>query len=290
MRDLTEDNMTDAALGRIAPDADARLRAIMTSLIRHAHGFVRDVQLTPQEWEAGVGFLTELANWCDDKRQEVILLSDTLGVSMLVDAIANRCPSGETESTVLGPFYRPSAAAIANGGDLAPGKPGDRLDIDGHVLDADGRPVAGATVDVWHTSPDGLYDSQIGDGAEYSMRGQLHTDADGRFWFRTVKPASYPVPNDGPVGRMLRAMGRHPMRPAHVHFIIVAPGYRTLVTQLFVEGDQYLDSDAVFGVKDSLVVDYKNVAGAGEHPRYRVSYDFRLGRLAASGAAGRPAA
>jgi protocatechuate 3,4-dioxygenase beta subunit len=285
MRNLTEDNMTEAALARIAPDADPRVRAIMTSLIRHAHGFVRDVQLTPQEWEAGVAFVTELAKWCDDKRQEVILLSDTLGVSMLVDAIANRCPSGETESTVLGPFFRPSAAAIVNGGDLAPGKSGDRLDVDGRVLDAAGRPVAGAVVDVWHTSPDGFYDSQVGDGAEYSMRGQLRTDADGRFWFRTVKPASYPVPNDGPVGRMLRAMGRHPMRPAHVHFIVAAPGYRTLVTQLFVEGDAYLDSDAVFGVKDSLVVDYKDVAAAGEKPRYRVSYDFRLAALAERSAA-----
>jgi hydroxyquinol 1,2-dioxygenase len=285
MRNLTEDNMTEAALARIAPDADPRIRAIMTSLIKHAHEFVREVELTPREWEAGVAFLTEMAKWCDDKRQEVILLSDTLGVSMLVDAIANRCPSGETESTVLGPFFRERAASIPNGGDLAPGKQGDRLDVDGRVLDGAGKPVAGALVDVWHTSPDGFYDSQIGDGGEYSMRGQLRSDADGRFWFRTVKPASYPVPNDGPVGRMLRAMGRHPMRPAHVHFIIAAPGYRTLVTQLFVAGDAYLDSDAVFGVKDSLVVEYENVAGAKEPPRYRVSYDFRLAGQAERSAA-----
>lgn len=271
----TEDNLTEAVLGRIRPEADQRVREVMTALIRHVHDFVREVQLTPEEWEQGVGFLTELGRWCDDKRQEVILLSDILGVSMLVDAIAHRTHASVSETTVLGPFHRENPPPMKNGDDLSPGVEGERLDVRVVVADDRGRPLEGAQVDVWHTSPEGFYDSQLGD--EHAMRGRFVTGADGVVAFETVMPASYPVPHDGPVGRVLSAMGRGPMRPTHVHFWVKKPGYRDLITHIFKDGDPYLHDDAVFGVKASLVTDWD--APKRDGGRALLTYEFRIPAL-----------
>jgi protocatechuate 3,4-dioxygenase beta subunit len=265
----TEGNLTDAVVARIRPDADPRVTEVMTALVRHVHEFVREVRLTPEEWEEGVAFLSELGRWCDDKRQEVILLSDVLGVSMLVDAIANRHEASVSDTTVLGPFHRENPPVLENGAELSPGVSGEALAVDVRVCDEHGAPIAGAQVDVWHTSPDGYYDSQIGDGEAHNMRGRFHSDATGRVSFRTICPAAYPVPHDGPVGRVLSAMGRGPMRPTHVHFWIKKPGYRELITHIFKDGDPYLHEDAVFGVKASLVTDWSDG---------RLTYEFRLPR------------
>jgi hydroxyquinol 1,2-dioxygenase len=277
MRNLTEANLTEAVLARIGSGTPPRLREVMESLVRHLHAFVREVELTPAEWLEGIRFLTRTGQMCDDKRQEFILLSDTLGVSMLVDAIANRTTGGSTESSVLGPFWREGAPFQPDGGDIADGVEGPGLAVEVCVADESGRPIDGAEVDVWHTSPEGLYDTQIGDGGEHRMRGRFRTGPDGIVRFTSVMPRSYPIPDDGPVGGMLRALGRHPMRPAHVHFRLSASGYRDLVTQVFVDGDEYLDSDAVFGVKNSLVAPYEREEGSH---RYRMTYTFRLSRSA----------
>jgi protocatechuate 3,4-dioxygenase beta subunit len=282
MRNLTEANMTEAVIARTAPATDARLSEIMASLVKHLHAFVREVELTPEEWFQGVQFLTRTGQTCDDKRQEFILLSDTLGVSMLVDAIANRTSGGSTESSVLGPFWREGTPFSENGAHIAKGVDGAKLDVEVRVSDEGGRPLPGAEVDVWHTSPDGLYDTQIGDGTEHNMRARFRADAAGLVRFTSVMPQSYPIPDDGPVGDMLKALGRHPFRPAHVHFWLTAPGYRDLVTQLFVEGDEYLDADAVFGVKNSLVVPFERMPGENT---YRVRYEVRLAQAARQSAA-----
>lgn len=276
MRTFTEQSITDEALARVSSECDPRLRTVMTSLLRHLHDFVRETRITPEEWGKGIAFLTECGTFCDDKRQEFILLSDTLGVSMLVDAIANPGGPDITESTVLGPFFRDNPPEIANGGDLAPGVAGRRVDVDCRVLAEDGTPMAGAQIDCWQSSPEGLYDSQIGDGAAHNLRGRLKSDASGRFWFSTTLPASYPIPDDGPVGALLRSMGRHAMRPGHLHFWVRAPGHRQVITHLFVRGDAYLDSDVVFGVKESLIVDFGGTTG----PRHTMRYDFRLAKAA----------
>jgi protocatechuate 3,4-dioxygenase beta subunit len=270
MRNLTESNLTDAVLGRLADCPDPRLQAVTAALVRHLHAFIREVEPTPDEWFAGVRFLTGTGQICDDKRQEYILLSDTLGVSMLVDAINNRKPAGATESSVLGPFYVEGAPEVHSGADLAPGEsPG--VWVSGRVLDLAGRPVAGALLDVWQTAPNGLYHVQDANQPEHHLCGKVHADAEGWYRFRTLKPVSYPIPTDGPVGALLERLGRHPYRPAHIHFIVSAPGFKPVITQLFSEGDPYLESDAVFGVKESLVIDYR-----AEGDELAVRYDFRL--------------
>ena len=284
MRNLTEDNLTDAVIAKFASSTDPRFKEIMASLVRHLHDFVREVELTEAEWFEGVKFLTETGKKCDDERQEFILLSDTLGISMLVDAINHRMPSGATESTVLGPFYRAGAPDIEMGGTIAQTDLGDPAYVSGRVASASGKPIAGALLDIWQTAPNGLYETQDEHQPDYNLRGQLRTDKDGRYAFRTVIPVSYPVPTDGPVGRMLNAMGRHPMRPAHIHFVITAPGYERLATHLFAEGDTYLDSDAVFGVKNSLVVKFEENGSAEmakklgfkKAPFHTTQYDFGL--------------
>lgn len=271
----TSENLTEAVLGRIAADASPRMRQVMTALITHLHAFVREVELTPAEWEQGVALVTELGQWCDDKRQEVILLSDILGVSMLVDAIAHRDHASVSETTVLGPFHREDPPRMANGQDLSPGAAGETLEVAIRVLDDHGAPLDGAQVDVWHTSAEGFYDSQLGD--EHAMRGRFTTGPDGVVAFPTVMPGSYPVPNDGPVGRVLDAMGRGAMRPAHMHFWIKKPGYRDLITHIFKDGDPHLHEDAVFGVKASLVTDWEAPRRAGQPAALR--YDFRIPKL-----------
>jgi hydroxyquinol 1,2-dioxygenase len=283
MRNLSEHDLTDAVLQRLQATADPRLKEIMTSLVRHLHEFVRDVELTEDEWFAGIRFLTDTGHMCDDKRQEFILLSDTLGVSMLVDAINHRHPAGATESTVFGPFHRVGAPDLPAGASIAGTTAGEPTFVSGRVTDTDGRPVAGALLDVWQAAPNGLYDSQDPEQGGLNLRGKFRTDAEGRYAFRTVKPANYPIPSDGPVGRMLRALKRHPYRPAHIHFIVSAKGYLPVTTHVFAEGDPYLDSDAVFAVKNSLITTFERhdspqeaAARKTSAPFYTVEYDFGL--------------
>jgi hydroxyquinol 1,2-dioxygenase len=284
MRNFDESNITDAVRQRVATAPNPRTRAISDALVRHLHAFVREIEPTFAEWEAAIGFLTETGHMCDDKRQEFILLSDTLGVSMLVDAINHRMPEGATESTVLGPFFVAAAPELPLGTDISPDMAGEPMFVSGRVSDPGGRPIAGATIDTWHSDDDGYYDVQkLDEHGQLTMRARFRTDAEGRFHFRTIKPAAYPIPHDGPVGRMLEAQGRHPWRPAHVHFMIAAPGFETLVTHVFEAGDAYLDSDSVFGVKQSLIRDW-NHHPAGTAPDGTVvdrgfatlAYDFGL--------------
>ena len=283
MRNLTEANLTEAVLAKLEGASDARFAQVMTCLIEHLHAFVREVELTEAEWLKGIEFLTATGQKCDDKRQEFILLSDTLGVSMLVDAINHRKPSGATESTVLGPFHVSGAPELPNGSNIAEGVPGEPTYFSGRVLSTNGKPIAGATLDLWSTDGEGAYDVQLGDGNTLRARGKIKTDGEGRYAFWTIKPVGYPIPTDGPVGKMLLNMGRHPYRPAHTHMIVTAPGHEPVTTHLFVEGDKYLESDAVFGVKDSLVEKFvrhePGVAPDGkrmERPFYTVRHDFGL--------------
>src|SRR6478752_9614297 len=264
MRNLTESNLTEAVLGKLEGGTDARFKQIMTSLIKHVHAFVREVELTEAEWLAGIQFLTATGQKCDDKRQEFILLSDVLGVSMLVDAVNHRKPSGATESTVLGPFHVPDAPGLPMGANISRGPYGEPVLVRGTIRDTDGRPIGGATLDVWQTSADGFYDVQDARQTPMNLRGVFRTSEDGRFWFRTIKPASYPIPTDGPVGELLAAMGRSEMRPAHIHFIVGASGHESVTTHLFVEGDPYLESDAVFGVKETLIAPFAKCDDPGQ--------------------------
>ncbi len=291
MPDSTQANLTDAVVEKIEAASSARFRQVMTSLVRHLHAFVRETQLTEAEWRAGIEFLTATGQKCDDKRQEFILLSDTLGVSMLVDAINHHKPDGATESTVLGPFYVRGAPDMPLGANIAEGVEGEPVYFSGIVMSSDGAAIGGATLDIWSTDGAGQYDVQRPDG-ELRARGRITTDAQGRYAFWTVKPVSYPIPIDGPVGQMMLELGRHPYRPAHTHMIVAAPGYETLTTHLFVRGDPYLESDAVFAVKDSLVVNFvahePGIAPDGkkiDQAWWSVDYDFGLVRESQNAAA-----
>jgi hydroxyquinol 1,2-dioxygenase len=272
--DLTSESTTAAVIESFAETADPRLREILQELVPHLHDFVRKVRLTLPEWEAAIEFLTAVGQKCDANRQEFILLSDVLGVSMLVETMNGQ--EAGTESTVLGPFHVVASPERENGDstDLMGGS--EPCVVTGRVLGTDGIPLAGATVDVWQCSADGFYDVQqpdvqpLGNG-----RGLFHTDAEGRFEFRTVVPSHYPIPTDGPVGQMLLATGRHPFRPAHIHFIAGAPGHRNLTTHVFVAGSPYLDSDAVFAVKQSLVADFAEIDDADEAQRHGVRNPYR---------------
>ena len=255
MRNIDEHTITEAVVRSFDRCDNPRVKQIMTSLVTHLHDFVRDVKLTEAEWMEGIGFLTATGQKCTDTRQEFILLSDTLGISMLTVALNHPCPEGVTESTVFGPFYVDDAPALPQGADIAHGAPGEPLEVDVLVTSTDGTPLANADVRVWQADEEGMYDVQRAElGSERRGRAKLRTDAEGRLRFRAVVPTAYPVPTDGPVGRMLVAGGRHPWRPAHLHFMIQVPEHETLITHLFIDGDPYLDSDTVFGVRRSLVV------------------------------------
>lgn len=263
-----ETRLTEQVIDQLKDCGDPRLKQISTSLIRHLHAFIREVELTPEEWFAGIRFLTETGQICDDKRQEYILLSDILGASMLVDAIANRKPAGATESSVLGPFYVEGAPELPMDANLTASDEGERVRVAGKVSTLDGKPIHGAVLDVWQTAPNGMYHVQDKHQPEYHLCGKLHSDAQGNFAFSSLKPVSYGIPTDGPVGKYLQQLGRHPYRPAHIHFIVSAAGFKPVVTQIFIEGDKYLDSDAVFGVKQSLVVPYLENPNGGFELRY----------------------
>jgi hydroxyquinol 1,2-dioxygenase len=283
MREFDDKSITQAVIARLAACDDPRFARIMASLVRHLHDFVREVNLTESEWFAAIRFLTDVGKSCTDKRQEFILLSDTLGVSVLVITLNHPAHDGSVESTVQGPFYWEGAPELPRGSDLAQGVKGEPAFYSGRVLSTDGRPLPNALLDIWSGDGEGNYDMQIPGETGMKARGRIRTDAEGRYWFRSIRPTFYPVPTDGPVGQMLRRMGRHPYRPGHVHMIVSAPGHLPATTHLFVAGSEYLDSDAVFGTKESLVVQFeRHPAGPGpdgervETPFYTVSYDFRL--------------
>ena len=261
MRNIDQHTITDAVLQSTAATPDPRLKQIMGALVTHLHDFVREVKLTEAEWKAGIDFLTATGQACSDTRQEFILLSDTLGVSMLTIALNHAKPAGATEATVFGPFHTGDAPRVEQGADIAHGAPGLPMFVHAVVRGPDGEAIADAEVDVWQADDEGLYDVQRPElGDTRRARAVLRTDAHGDLRFRSIVPTAYPIPCDGPVGRMLGATGRHPWRPAHLHFMIRAAGYQPLTTHIFRDGDRYLDSDVVFGVRSSLVGDYV------EHP------------------------
>jgi len=283
MREFDEKSITQAVIGRLAECDDPRFKRITTALITHLHDFVREVKLTEPEWLTAIQFLTDVGKTCTDKRQEFILLSDTLGVSVLVITLNHRADQGSVESTVLGPLYCEGAPDLPRGSNLANGVKGEPTFYSGRVLSVDGRPLENALLDIWSGDGEGNYDMQMPEETGMKARGTIRTDAEGRYWFRSIRPTFYPVPTDGPVGRMLRKMGRHPYRPGHIHMIVSAPGHLPVTTHLFVAGSQYLDSDAVFGMKESLVAQFdRHAPGVGpngermETPFYTVNYDFRL--------------
>lgn len=287
MRNINEDTITQAVIASMSHCDDERLRTVMTSLVQHLHAFARDVKLTEDEWFHAIRFLTEAGHITDDRRQEFVLLSDTLGLSMLVTTQNHRKPAACTEATVLGPFFVADAPEYAPGDDIANGAAGAPCFVSGSVVGIDGEPVGGAQLDVWQSDEHGFYDVQHDADPtgriEPQARGRLRTAADGTFHFRSILAQAYPIPHDGPVGRMLDALGRHPWRPAHLHFWIQADGYEPLITHVFRNGDRYLDSDAVFGVRSSLVVDWdRHEAGIApdstrmDVPFYTLDYRFVL--------------
>ncbi len=255
MRNVTKDNLTSTFLSYFGEDTDPRLREIMQSLSRHLHEFALETQLTHKEWTTGLDILRRAGSITTPERDEFVLLSDVLGLSSLVDMI-NSSENG-TSSSVLGPFHISNAPSMAMGSDLRGSYDGELVLVQGKVVNTQGQPIAGATLDVWQTAPNGLYSSQDPDQDTYSFHALFTTGDDGRYWFTTVRPVSYTVPTDGPVGDLLTTTGRHPWRPSHLHYIIKAEGYKSLVTEVFPDDDPYLDQDTVFGVREDLVMSYK---------------------------------
>jgi hydroxyquinol 1,2-dioxygenase len=255
MANFNEHDLTDEVLRSFANTPDKRLKFIIEETVKSLHDLVRRTELTFEEWNQAIEFLTRTGQTCTPLRQEFILLSDVLGVSMLVDAVNHREREGATETTVLGPFYVGEHRVTPHGANISEGIDGEVMFVQSRVTDLAGKPLAGAEIDVWHADDDGFYDSQKADYAAHgpSLRARFVTDADGRFSFRTILPCSYPIPTDGPVGDLITATQRHPMRPAHVHFLVKAEGYEPLITHVFLDGDEYLRSDVVFGVKDELI-------------------------------------
>ncbi len=288
-RDLSADDLTAAVLASFARSPSPRFREIAESLVRHLHAFVHEVGLTEEEWLAGIQALTRAGHMTTESRQELVLLSDVLGVSMAVIGQNHPARDGATESTVFGPFFVEGAPELENGADLGAGAPGTPCLMRGAVRSTSGRPIAAAVIDVWQADEAGLYDVQYPDLAAPRGRGRLRSGEDGRFWFWSVLPVAYPIPTDGPAGDLLRAGGREPMRPAHVHFRVEADGFQTLITHVFAAGDPHLDSDAVFGVKSSLIAAFAahrpGTAPDGrrmDEPYRSVEYDLVLAPLASS--------
>jgi len=290
MSEYNQDKLTEEVVAAFAKASDPRLREIMTSLVKHLHAFAREVDLTPDEWLAGMRFLTETGQISTERRPEFILLSDVLGLSMMVVSLAQARASGQTkgaieatEATVEGPFFWPGAPDVALGGDIAEGVPGEPTLYTGRVTDLDGQPLPGALLDIWSGDGDGKYDVQLSSEPKMRARGRLRTDAQGRYWFWSIRPSYYPIPDDGPVGVMMRATDRGINRPGHIHMMVSAEGHVPVTTHIFVANGPYLGEDAVFGKRDSLVVDFekhppgKAVDGRDmKVPYHSASYDFRL--------------
>ncbi|UWU31325.1 intradiol ring-cleavage dioxygenase (plasmid) [Rhizobium sp. WSM1274] len=257
---FTEENSVEVVTSRNAQARDERLKRVMEVVTRKLHEAVKELEPTQDEWMEAIFFLTRTGQTCNEWRQEFILLSDVLGVSMLVDAINNRKPSGASESTVLGPFHVADVPELPMGANICLDQKGEDMVIGGRILDTDGRPISNAVIDVWQANDEGFYDvQQKGIQPDFNLRGVFRTGADGRYWFRAVKPKYYPIPDDGPVGKLLGALGRHPYRPAHLHYIIKAEGFEALTTHIFDPDDPYIHSDAVFGVKESLLAKFQPV-------------------------------
>jgi catechol 1,2-dioxygenase len=269
---FTEEGSVAAVNARMRGEVPSRLKEIMASLVKHLHEFAKETELTQEEWDIGIDFLTKTGQICTEERQEFILLSDVLGFSMLVDAINNRRPAGATENTVFGPFHV-AGAPIRNMGDCISldGK-GDLCLYEGRVVDLHGQPIEGACIDAWSDNSEGFYDVQQPDiQPKWNNRGRFITGTDGVYNFIGIKPVSYPIPDDGPVGKMLRTIGRHPYRPAHMHFMVTAPNFQTIVTHTFVGDDKYINDDTVFGVKETLVAPFEHIKGETE---WRCPFDF----------------
>jgi len=283
---FTEENSGDVVAGQIGPETDPRTRQIMEVLIRKLHEAVKEIEPTQEEWFQAIQFLTRTGHTCDDWRQEFILLSDVLGVSMLVDAINSRRPTGASENTVLGPFHVADAPELAMGSNICLDGKGDPMFVHGRILDTNGTPLSDTKIDVWQANDEGFYDvQQKGIQPDFNLRGVFRTGDDGQYSFKAIKPRFYSIPSDGPVGEMLKALGRHPMRPAHFHYIISKDGYDTLTTHIFDPDDPYLHSDAVFGVKASLVANFvliddeKAIRSMGfDKPYFDVEFDFVLAK------------
>jgi hydroxyquinol 1,2-dioxygenase len=284
MRELTPETITDAVLDQMATTPDARMREVMASAVKHLHAFAREVNLTPAEWIRGIGFMTEVGKMCTPERQEFILLSDTLGLSALVNGLHDHTAIEEgTHTSLLGPFYRETSPKLAPGSQIARTvKPGSECALYGRVTDVNGKPLANASVSIWQTGADGLYDIQESATA-VDYRGVFTTDAEGMYLVRTVKPVGYSIPMDGPVGGMVKAQGRHGMRPAHIHFLVGAPGYRELVTALYLRDDPHLADDVVFGSSGDLAVDLDaNDPGCPIKGLPSIRFDLRLSREGAA--------
>ncbi len=288
MRSVTKDNITDVFMGYLSKDTDPRMREIMGSLVKHLHDFARETNLTHDEWRAGIAFLEGCAAVETEDRHEFVLASDVLGLSSLVDMLHSSADA--TSSSVLGPFHVSGAPPLPIGGDMKRHYGGPVLLAEGVIRDTEGNPIAGAELDIWQTAPNGLYASQDEEQDTYSFHGLMSVGDDGRYAFTTVKPVEYTVPSDGPVGDILRACGRHPWRPSHLHFIVKAPGYRSLVTEIFPDNDPYLDQDTVFGVRDDLVMTYverpasefpdgMELSGKIAEPFLHVNFEVTLARV-----------
>lgn len=287
-----EETSVEVVNARMGDDIDPRLREVTGALVKHLHAFVKETEPTHEEWLKGIEFLTKVGQTCNEWRQEYILLSDVLGVSMLVDAINHRRPSGATENTILGPFYVPEAPRYEPGTNICLDGKGEPMIVRGRVVDIAGNPIHGALVDVWQTNDDGFYDvQQKGVQPDWNLRGVFTTDDAGEYWFRSSKPRFYPIPDDGPVGQLLVQLGRHPNRAAHIHFIVSAERYDPVITHIFTPDCQYLAEDAVFGVKDSLIAQFERIedpekiAEAGfTQPYWLVSWDFVMSTKKTHGA------
>lgn len=283
---FTEQNSVEVVTNRNRFAADPRLKDVMEVIVRKLHEAVKEIEPTEVEWLEAIQFLTKTGQICDDYRQEFILLSDILGVSMLADAIQSRRPSGATENTVLGPFHVGDAPELEMGSDICLDQKGEPMFVHGYVRDIDGNPLKGVKIDVWQANDEGFYDvQQQGVQPDFNLRGVFRTGADGRYWFKAIKPRYYPIPDDGPVGQLLGKLGRHPNRPAHFHYLISQDGYHKLTTHIFDPDDQYIDSDAVFGVKESLMAEFKPIDDDVEAAKhgftgrfYDVEYDFALAK------------
>jgi catechol 1,2-dioxygenase len=278
-----EAQITAAVEEAMARTPDLRLREVMAAFVRHAHAFVREVRPTEDEFEAGMRFLAALGQATNAVNNEVVLAADVVGISSLVGLLNNETGCGQTAAALLGPFWRANAPHYPLGANLVQSEtPGEPLFVSGVVRDTTGAPVAGASVDVWHASPVGLYENQDPEQAEMNLRGLFTTDEQGRYYFRSVRPAGYPVPTGGPIGDLLRAQLRHPYRPAHVHFMVTRPGFKTLVTQIFSDDAEHLETDVTFSVISSIVGRYvRHESGAAPAkdvtaPFYTLEYDFVL--------------
>ncbi len=279
MQQLNENTVVEAVLAQMASTPNPRFREIMNAAVRHLHAFAREVNLTPEEWLEGIRFFTEVGQKCTPYRQEFILLSDTLGLSSLVGLMSDaRTPGMHTDASLLGPFYRMNSPEFKLGDSIVKEIRGTEVVMYGQVTDSNGKGIPGASVQVWQTDKEGDYDLQKPNAAtDMDLRGTLHADAEGRYYFRTEVPAGYSIPMDGPVGEMIRAQKRHGFRPSHIHFLIGAPGYREVVTALYIHNDPHIDSDTVFGVTDSLIVRVNESDPASPLPHLpSIKYDFQL--------------